>query len=274
MADWGFVEGVQRMDTYGEAAGSSAGTAITSPGASLNSKGAYTELASSTPFEAAGLIITGSFSASGAVSILVDIAIGAAGSEQVIIPNMHVFRAGSANTAITPAFFPIAIPAGSRISARFQHNSNNAPALHLSVVLLGATVNYPILGGQVATYGADTSTSKGAVVDPGGSANTKGSYTEITSATSIKSNWLVLSAIPDSAILTSTWLLDLAVGAVGSEQVILPDLHLFGSAGIGLEQMRFFLPIALPSGVRLAARAQCSSTAAGRNLAVTVHAIG
>lgn len=273
MADWGFIDGAQRCDTHGEVTASSAGTTITSPGASLNSKAGYTELVASAPFEVVGLVISGSLTSSTTVHALIDIAVGAAGSEQVVIANIHQFRAGSANTAITPFFVPVLIPAGTRISARYQHSAN-AATIQLSVVLLGATANYPILGGQVAAYGLDTSTSKGAIVDPGAVANTKGSYTEITSATSIKSSWLVLTVQPDTAVLTSSWLLDLAIGAAASEQIILQDLHIYGSAAIGVQQMRFFLPIALPSGVRIAARSQCASTAAGRNLTVSVHAIG
>lgn len=274
MADWGFVEGAQRADTYGEATASSAGTAITSPGASLNSKAGYTELVASTPFEAAGIVVSGSMTGSAVTSALFDIAIGAAGSEQVIVPNVHVFRGSGANTVAMPTFIPISIPAGSRISARYQHSANGS-ALQLSVVLLGATVNYPILGGQVVTYGADLTASKGVQVDPGGVAHTKGSYAEVTSATSIKSRWLALSAMPDSASFQSTWLLDLAIGAAGSEQIILADVHLYGMVTVGLQHMRMFLPIEIPAGVRVAARAQCLGTTAGsRNLSVLVHAIG
>lgn len=272
MADWGFTEGAQRLDTYGETASTSAGTTIAAPG-SANTKGAYTQLAASTAFDAVGIVISGSITGSAALSALLDIAIGPAGSETVIVPDISMFRGASLNCAFPPVFIPIAIPAGSRIAARVQSTATSV-SLSLSAAVIAATAGYPILAQKAAAYGVNAATSKGAIVDPGATANTKGAYSELIAATTMRSQWMVVTAVPDTAPLATNWLLDIAVGDAGSEQLVIQDIHIGALANIGASQHRFFIPLALPAGVRVSARLACASTAAGRNLQVSIIALG
>lgn len=272
MADWGVFDGAQRVDAYGAATGTSEGTTITVPG-STNTKGSYTQLTSSTSADAVGLVVSGRISGSAALSVLIDIAVGGSGSEQVIIADMVGVRLPSANSGWAPFFIPISIPAGTRISARYQTTSTSS-TLTMSVQAVAATTNYGMVYPRVASYGGNTSTSKGVVVDPGTSANTKGSYVEITSATSFKSSNCVIIPISETAALEASWLFDIAIGGSGSEQVIASNIQMFGNSTAGTTTHRLSFPLVIPAGVRVAVRAQCSSTASGRTFQVTMHLSG
>ena len=60
--------------------------------------------------------------------------------------------------------------------------------------------------------------------------------------------------------------------AAGSEQIIVPDLH--GTAGgtTAMEPNWYYLPIAIPAGVRIAARHQVS--VANNSLRIAAYGIG
>jgi hypothetical protein len=107
------------------------GTTITASG-STNTKGSYTELTSSTSKAIKGFFIT--FHGQNALTratgfYLVDIAIGAASSEVDIVKNHPNAIRGEDSTSPRPyisQFFPIPIPAGTRLSARLQSNVASA----------------------------------------------------------------------------------------------------------------------------------------------------
>ena len=131
------------LTDYGTVTASSKGTQV-DPGGTANTKGAYAQLVASTTQTIRGLIVQilpdASYAAAPAHS-LVDIAIGGAGSEQVVIPNiMHnpTETSGSviqANNA--PFYYPASIPSGSRIAARSQCDTNTAANRKLTVSVIG-----------------------------------------------------------------------------------------------------------------------------------------
>jgi hypothetical protein len=112
-------DGWAGLDSLGFLSASTAGTTVTGS-ATLNTKGSYVALSAATPrdycaigFSDTACSVTGNF--------LLDIAIGAAGAERIILPNIN----GKQVTAETSQpfgqkLFPIFIPAGSRIAARLQ----------------------------------------------------------------------------------------------------------------------------------------------------------
>lgn len=113
------------IDTIGYSNG--LGTGIAS-GSSNNTFGAFVQLTASTANDYRGLFyaldahVTSSI-ISGFPTTLLDIAVGGAGSEQVIIPSTNVgweSNAGLQGGGNPPliGFFPCPIPAGSRLSAR------------------------------------------------------------------------------------------------------------------------------------------------------------
>lgn len=112
--------------TYGVVTASSRGTNIAIPG-SLNTKGAWTELTAATAERLSGLIIcTGSGSNNmAAQQILLDIGVGGAGSEQVIIPDLLSIY--NTSEQLFPYGLPriqgIDLPAGVRLAARTARSS-------------------------------------------------------------------------------------------------------------------------------------------------------
>lgn len=270
MSDWGFYEGAQRASMHGANASDSGLTAITASG-SNNTKGPWTELISAAPFAAQGIVVYGLIAGASILSTLIDIGIGGAGSEVVVVPDMLQTRMSSANTAMTPFFIPLHIPEGARVAARFQHNA--APTLRLGVCLVGGGVNFGIVGSRAASLGPDPATSKCPIVDPGAVANTKGAWTELTSSAPFQSSGILLTIQPNANYVANTAsLFDIGIGAAGSEQILLPDIA-YNTTGYGWSY-RYFLPLAIPAGVRVAARAQSASTATNREAQFNLLMIG
>lgn len=124
--------------TLGADTATSRGAALTAPGAT-NTKGAWTQLSASTPSDIEAL----AFSAQGNGlttmangGLLLDIGIGGAGSETVLIGDIWL-AADTAEfyTVRGPSTYQVSIPAGSRVAARYQcSNLNNA----VDLILVGA----------------------------------------------------------------------------------------------------------------------------------------
>jgi hypothetical protein len=275
MADWGVNEGSQTLVTIGATTASSVGTVIASPG-SINTKGAYTQIVASTSSDAAGLLIGGSIVGAASLNTLIDIAVGAGGSEVVVIPDVSCIRISSTPMAIPQFYVPLAIPAGTRISARIASSDTSAIAT-LSVQIVTSTANLPQSCGTCEAWGVTAASSRGVTVDPGGTANTKGAYTQLTAGSSFKVNYLVVGFMPDPANNNQgfNYLVDIAVGSGGSEQVIVSNIHIYAASNIGTGQARLTLPVSIPAGSRVAVRAQCSSNTVNvRNLVVNIQALG
>lgn len=255
---------------YGGGSAADSGGVSIAADAAANTKGVYAEVIASTDFHANFLIVSFA-NASAAVDALVDIAIGAAASETVILPNLYTYnRAGQSPHSY---MLPVNIPTGTRISARMQA-STGATTMDIAIVLsagdfLSGNFNYPL------TYGENTGNSGGTNVDPGGTINTLGAYAQITASLTRDVNGLILviDNNADNARTACQWLLNLARGGAGSEQVLAQFLvGCDGTADMVLPAW-FYLPIFIPAGERLAAAAQCSiNTAGDRLLGVLVMA--
>jgi hypothetical protein len=266
----------QRFQDAGMVTGSTTGTALTHSG-TANVKGGYTQLVASTPFDASGFLLSIVNDVSGAaVSYLLDLAVGAAAAEQVMIPNLLIDTASIASRLCVFCWIPLPIPAGSRISARLQ-NSTTTGTLAVGVMLIGGGLYGLPSGGQMSALGADTAASNGVVIDPGAVAHTKGSYGQLTASTphAIRALLLAFGSNKNSVAGTNKWLVDVAVGAAASEQILFGNLLLTCGAERPLPSLLGPLPCSIPAGVRLAARAQCSIIdTTDRKFAVVAYGIG
>lgn len=127
--------------SYGITTGISGGVSLTAPG-STNTKAAYTQITASTSSAHTRLLVLVHTSQSNATAStgLIDIATGGAGSETVIIPDIHfaltateeIYSAGAAMA------FTVAVPNATRLSARYQSTSTAAGA-QPKVALYGLT---------------------------------------------------------------------------------------------------------------------------------------
>lgn len=164
---------------------SSDGTTVTASG-TTHTKGSYSQIIASTSRLSYGItiVIHNVGAASTNARMLVDIAIGAAASEQVIIPNLLAGNASAWNAASnggTCYHFPIAIPSGVRISARCQASTASDTCNIIVWLHQARTAPGLWVGQRVTAYGVNTGTSTGTAHTPG-STNSYATATQITSS--------------------------------------------------------------------------------------------
>lgn len=259
--------------TYGNVTTTSLGTVITASG-STNTKGSYTQLISSTVGDTAAIYVAMTNVSSSGVAIAMDIAVGAAASEQVIIPNI---LSSTNNSFSFGMMFPVQIPSGTRISARIQATTAS-DTIRASVTLF-ADAAIGRSGSVIDILGFTAATTIGTSVDPGGTANTKGAYSQIIASTAVDYSGFCfcLSTLSrTSAGTNSNMALDVAVGAGGSEIIIVPDYQFVtqgtGNAVIPIPSPWYEMEIKL--GTRIAVRSQCSiNTAASRTFGFVMYGL-
>lgn len=242
----------------------SGGRPLNSSG-TANTKGSWFELIASTDETSDVMVMCfPDIAISGSVNIeefLVDIAIGSAGNEEVLISNIfYSAPAQENNQSLHSKTFFIRIPSGSRIAARCQSSLGGAQLDIIVYVFHGSHKSSIGLGGFV-TYGANTSTTDGVEIDPGGTVDTKGSWFEITASSDELKGFHLCAGVADNEALTAAdMLVDIGIGSAGNEEVILLNAAGWFSP---LENttnllMSDFIPLSVPDGARIAARSQCA----------------
>ena len=215
------------------------------------------------------------------------VATGAAGSETVIAS----FPVGeSSRQNGTTEFFPIPVAAGARVSLGIAVDSGT--------LILGMIHGVPASDFDSASsitvvesgpYNLDDYTAANflTALDPGTSANTKGSWIELsfTGGTNNGNNvmngdstgqvWdylcLSVNQVPIAAGGTQKWLIDFGYGSAGSETVHVADIPIsMTNAETIVGGRRFWFPWGRAAGDRLAVRAQCTGTGAARFLYVSL----
>ena len=254
----------------------SSGRLTLTSGGSANTKGSYVQAIASTSIPGAWVLLSLSRPTVTATDLLVDVAVGGAGSEQVVIPNT-VF---SVNALTTPAMsiylLPLHIPAGSRVALRAQ-SAGSSDTIDAQI-----TIFAPMAGGEkglerVEACGALTATSLGTVVDSGGTAHTKGAWSELIAATTHPYHWVCLSLTHEGALSAGTsYLVDLGIGGAGSEVVVVPNLAFYGgSTSDCMTGPVVCFPLHIPAGTRVAARSSCGATTSpDRVTEAVLHGVG
>jgi hypothetical protein len=268
MSDWGYVHSGQITEDAGAVTATSMGTTPATPG-SAHTKGAWTQLIASSAYDAIGVIVQ-AFGDSSVGTFLLDIGVGGSGSEVPVIENLHFQRLASSYGGCGQPFIPLLIPAGTRVSMRLQASVTAAvPQTRVACQLVAAGGGTPIFGRRCATYGAVTASSKGTTVTASGSTHTKGSWAEITSSAAISSEWCVLSVHNDGTNGKHN-LIDIAVGAASSEQVIVSNLYMPAAQTYQLTGGKHSFPLHIPAGSRVAVRAQSDVANAAFSVSMTV----
>lgn len=251
-----FLE-AQRCENAGATLTTSRGAVVTA-NAAPHVKGIYTQLIAATSFEADGLLVMLDDCVA-VTDYLLDIALGSAGNEVVILTNLLVSGGTGALVYGGQYQFPVKIPVGSRLSARCQATTGGA-AVRVSALLFGQGV----LPGEPITivdaYGLNTAATQGTNIDPGGVANTKGAWVALSTSTRILSRFLTLAIGNqlNGVRSSQSWLVDIGLGGAGSEQVVIPNLVLNCSTSpdIVVPQTYNQIPFTIPIGSRLSVRAQ------------------
>ena len=236
-----------------------AGTTITISG-TPNTKGAWIQLTAATPFDAHELFVKPGTSYLGTTATsLFDIGVGAAGAEQVIIPNVLWVQDQWCGFASGGGLkFPVSIPKGSRIAARAQGGAGAvSPTLTLTFINCGGDKPK---SGKVFDIGTNLAASSATALALATAA--KSAWVQLTAATAQRMDGFFLCLGNNGAsVTTSQWArLDIGVGAAGAEQVVLADYV----AGVDSNSELFLpvysplFPIKIPKGQRIAARGQGS----------------
>lgn len=259
-------------------------TLATSNGTTLNgststtfTKGTWTQLIASTATDLTALLIVGQTFTSGGTAFAVDIGVGPGGSQSSVINNLNFSQVASSGASY---LFPLNLPAGTSLWGRVSCNDIN-DAMVICVNAFQDLYTSAGTGSAIDTYGFSTATNLGTLVDPGATANTKGAYSQITaSVTSDLAGILLafdLQGLTGGTVGAVFWLIDIAVGAAGAEQVIIPNLYQMATtATLGSFFVPFplYLPIQIPSGTRVAVRAQCSTNVSpDRLMGITLYGV-
>lgn len=254
-----------RQTNIGSVGAAAYGTGITVGVGSA--KGAITQLLASANFDACWVRVSASgYALSGAASGgCLDIMIGGAGSEIVLIPDLLMGNCGTPTAARRgPKVwdFPLYVPSGSRVSARVSGDRSSV-ACTVGIELRGAVGTPPWRVAQkITTYGV-VSTTSGTSVTPG-STGVEGAWTEISSGTSVPHfaflpSWQVQG---NATMSTLNYSVDIGLGAATEVEIGGPYIYatdttesmdgsLFGTIPIWCDA---------PAATRLVMRASCNGT--------------
>lgn len=244
--------GMSAQESIGEVLASTSGTVLT--GGATGAEGAWVELIASTADDATFLELF-LFNPNATSLGRVDIAIGASGSEVIIIPDIPTQMSG-ARSWQAPISFKVAIPKGSRVAARYCATTTSTIN---AIGFVGNSKDQTY--GQIINFDPTSTCVSVLTIDPGATANTKGSWTEFIASTAEDINYLHIGTHNASYNGTQvSWLADIGIGAAASEITILENL-MFGKQiwDTSVEPITRKTPCNIPAGTRIAIRAQCNT---------------
>jgi hypothetical protein len=228
-----------------------------------NTKSAWIELRATLAEDYPGFIVT-FVTPDTSSGYLIDLALGDAGSEFVILENFFVDAWRRNRIRGSSIFVPMKLPAGARLAIRYQQSLSAATTWRVDVKGVSADTMSSI--GQLRSgfsMGADLSTSQGTIVDPGAVGNTKGAFAELIAATPSEAvgMFVCIGTWRDTLRVAGSCLIDIALGGAGSERIVVPDLQgTWDTANEDMSPAPFYVPISIPVGSRVSARAQCPNT--------------
>lgn len=268
MSDWGDFPSVSRFGEDDANGGSTYKTQMTA--GSANVKGAWAQLAASWPFDS-DLLLVRIQGSTGARTALIDIGVGGAGSEVVLIPNM-LTESQSSYLHHQYLAIPAQIPAATRVVARCQSNAGSAD-FYIKTMCVATNGENPC---QRATdYGTQLGASRGLLVQCNAVLNTFGSWYEITSSTTNPMQFAALFCESDQNNGDQDVTMQLGIGGTAGannapDTTVIPNLY-FETANATLSASLgspVVIPLNIPAGTRIAMRGK--SSAGGMNMDVVI----
>jgi hypothetical protein len=193
---------------------------------------------------------------------LLDIGIGGAGSEQVLVPNIG-FSGGPTNNDIQFAtLYPIRVPPNTRVAGRCQSTVGSSTVSAWIQPYIGGAWHQRLSLGKAVDYGTVTGDSGGTLIDPSTTPGVFSAWTQLSASLPDPISALIACARVDSTIESDNnyWYLELGVGASSSEQVIASMQFRSSIFYDCIEQGVLFMPASAKAGERLAARAYSGIT--------------
>ena len=253
------------------------GTAITAAN-SAHTKGSYVELLSAAnntySSDFIEVVVTNDSQLNDG-AFLVDIAIGSAGNEEDIIPNLWCHASSTLGGLAVYKFpFPITMPPGVKIAARCQSSIADA-VTHVHIIRHRKSLSQTPGLGRVTAIGVNTNDTSGVIVLRT-TAGTWGSWTEITSATAkpIKGFVVVGVKITDSWSQGSQLGFEVAVGSADNEEAIYTGgtIQMNGPEG-NAGPVTLFIPVQIAVGERIAIRAVGNLTNTDLDLDYVIYGV-
>ena len=215
-------------------------------------------------------------------SALLNVGIDAAGGTTytVLVPDVLIGFAFAGNQfgRGSVAQFPVYIPAGATVAVQIQSIVTGGETAEVGMTVHGGTPDgepFP-KHGLIVAYGVTAASSSGTT--PGNAnANVKGAWVELTSATTHPHRGLVVSAQGADGVLNNdSYLIDIGIGAVGVEVVLIADIWVVLTGGELVLRPALVFPFRrdVPEGSRLSIRAQVDTTDSQDNLDVAVYGWG
>ncbi len=222
------------------------GISLSGTSSSNKTASAWTQLVASLAEDAYGFWLA---EMNGDSQARVDIGIGAAGSELVLLEDAMVFASSTVHRNL-PVFYPVRIPRGTRVVARALSNSGT---IKLAFGTMRAGWHRSSLYSRGRSLGWANTTTWVPPYSGNSGANTKGAWVQIEASTSFPINALMYQG---THIIRRSFV-DVGVGAAGSEVVIAADIPHWWT---DYEHQQYpVFPVNIPVGSRIAARAQGDS---------------
>lgn len=207
--------------------------------ATAKSKGAYTQVVGSVSRHIHAIQIN-PYGSDSRGNTIVDVAIGASGSEQVIVPDLAYSTFGSVQPG-DPLLLPCQIPPGTRVALRIASTVSNGTE-KVSVTLYGGA-GPGALPGRLVSMGVDAANCIGVPC-------VSGVWTElIASVPADLRGFATCIQLSSSQLFGTT--LEWGVGTSGAETKI-GEVGEMVARGSSFGPTRQYLPIAIAAGQRLA----------------------
>lgn len=235
-------------------------------------KGSWVQLVASVPFDVAGVVIY--LAAGSNRDYLIDIGTGAAAAESVIVDNLYIPGRRSTSIGDGCIFLPLALSKGQRLVARGGSTATSQTA-YVGIDFIRGGSDMAVRYDRIIGLGGVVASSRGTQIDPGGTAGTFGSWTQIVAATTVDIDQLAMGLGPagTTAKTVAGFEIEVGVGASGSERAILRHWFFIGPYTTVPDATWFpFAPVSVRRGSRLAVRAR-ANTAIGTSAARVFDAL-
>lgn len=256
------------QDNHNARPAAAQGTTVTP---AVGSKGSWAQAIASLTDDCYGLMIniSGNNTSGASRNTVVDIGIGAASSEVVLIPNLIGGNAQgfTATGSGLWYYFPIFIPSGTRVAIRAQSTVTTTFSVYIQAY--ERPLNPAMVKAASYVQAVGVSVPTGTSVTSG--TNSDGSWTLLGTVSRKCWFWQIGAEIPSSNITHSsvTYALDLAVGDGTNFDILLQNqIFVTTSAEVATMPPIFAgCELAVPAGASIYARGQCSGTAQALNIA-------
>ena len=236
-------------------AGTGEGTTVTA-NASAHTKGSWTTLGTASgPLRRMHLMVQMVTTA----RYRLDLALGTAGNEQVVVTDLYMDGTILANGAVSTFELPIACADGETIRARLA-SSTGSNTIRAAIAGYSLCTSSPPVVRTMAALGSFTNTDPSATVTLNGTTYT--AWTEIVASTPAELACLIVtpSSVGDTTRTSARYQIEIGIGAAAAEETIATAVMGIRAAGIAMGPRGGTIWGRIAAGHRLAYRVRSHTT--------------